>query len=51
MKKFILIDDQKYKNYHYNFLHGIFNIINRLIKYLKIIHISQFILYHLIQLN
>ena len=33
MQKNILIDYQKYKNYHDNFLYSVFNIINRLIKY------------------
>ena len=33
MKKIDLIDYQKYKNYHDNFLYSIFNIINTLIKY------------------
>ena len=33
MQKFLLIDYQKYKNYHDNFFHSVFNIINRLIKY------------------
>ena len=33
MKIFNLIDYQKYKNYHDNFLHSVFNIINILIKY------------------
>ena len=33
MKNFHLIDYQKYKNYHDNFLHSVFNIINILIKY------------------
>ena len=33
MKIFHIIDYQKYKNYHYNFLHSVFNIINILIKY------------------
>ena len=50
-KKSHLNDCQKYKNYYDNFLHSVFNIINRLIKYLKIVHISSFILYHLIQLH
>ena len=44
MQKIILINYQKYKNYHDNFLHIVFNIIN--IK--KIVHISQHIVYHLI---
>ena len=33
MKKIYLIDYQKYKNYHDNIFHSIFNIINILIKY------------------
>ena len=33
MKKYHLIDYQKYKNYYDNFLHSVFNIMNRLIKY------------------
>ena len=36
MKFFHLIDYQKYKNYHDNFLHSVFNIINILIKYYKL---------------
>ena len=28
MQKFLLTDYQKYKNYHDNFLHSVFNIIN-----------------------
>ena len=32
MKKFQLIDYQKCKNYHDNFLYNVFNIINILIK-------------------
>ena len=43
MKKFHLIDYQKYKNYQDNFLYKVFNII-------IYIYIS-FILYYLIQLN
>ena len=48
MKKNNLIDYKKYKNYHNNFLHSVFIIINILIKYKKITHISSFILYQLI---
>ena len=33
MQKFLLIDYQKYKHYYDNFLHSVFNIINRSIKY------------------
>ena len=33
MKYFYLIYYQKYKNYHDNFIHSVFNIINILIKY------------------
>ena len=33
MQKYLLINYQKYKNYHDKFLHNVFNIINRLIKY------------------
>ena len=33
MKKFHLIDYQKYKNYHDDFFYSVFNIINILIKY------------------
>ena len=36
MKFFYLIDYQKYKNCLDNFLHSVFNIINILIKYLKL---------------
>ena len=39
MKKSHLIYYQKYKNHHHNFFHNVFNIINRLIKYKKIVHI------------
>ena len=36
MQKFLLIDYKKYKNYHDDFFHSVFNIINRLIKYKKL---------------
>ena len=45
MKKYHLIDSQKYKNYYDNFLHNIFNIMNRLIiKKLYIYHHSFYII-------
>ena len=57
MKKFHLFEYQKYKNYHYNFLHSVFDIINILIIHISsfilyiYLHISSFILHYLIQLN
>ena len=30
---YFIIMTKKYKNYHHNFFHSVFNIINRLIKY------------------
>ena len=50
MKIFHLIDYKKYKNDHDNFLYSVSNIINILIKYLKNIHLSLFILYCIISL-